>query len=93
MSALAHPLQHFNKFLERIMTDNFEDHEGTVSTGGRTISILRFADDINGLAGEKEELVKLVDHLEKSPHSLQHEDQCREDQTDDKQYQWHQHRD
>ena len=26
-------------------------------------------------------------------HSLRHRDQCREDQADDKQHQWHQHRD
>ena len=31
-----------------------EDHEGTVSIGGRTITNLRYADDIDGLAGEKE---------------------------------------
>ena len=49
----------FNIFLERIMTDALEDHEGTVSVGGRTITSLRFADDIDGLAGE-EELAKLV---------------------------------
>ena len=28
----------FNMFLERIMTDALEDHEGTVSIGGRTIT-------------------------------------------------------
>ena len=43
----------FNIFLERIMTDALEDHEGTVSTGSRTITNLRFADDIDGLAGEE----------------------------------------
>ena len=42
------------------MTDALEDHEGTVSIGGRTITILRFANDVYGLAGEKEELAKLV---------------------------------
>ena len=42
----------FNIFLERIMTDALEDHESTVSFGGRTITNLRFADDIHGLAGE-----------------------------------------
>ena len=47
----------FNIFLERIMTDALEDHEGTVSIGGRTITSLRFADDIDGLAGETEVLV------------------------------------
>ena len=75
------------------MTDALEEHEGTVSIGGKTITNFRFADDIDGLAGEKEELVKLVDHLEKSLHSLRHGDQCQEDQADDKQHQWHQHRD
>ena len=38
----------FNIFLERIMTDALEDHEGTVSIGGRTITNLCFADDIEG---------------------------------------------
>ena len=50
----------FNIFLERITTDALEDHEGTVSTGGRTITNLRFADDIDCLAREEEELPKLV---------------------------------
>ena len=49
------PPTRFNIFLERIMTDASEDHEGTVNIGGRTITNLRFADDIDGLAGEKEE--------------------------------------
>ena len=62
------------------MTGALEDHKGTVSIGSRTITNLHFTDDINGLAGE-EELAKLV-----------HGDQCREDQADDKQHQWHQHR-
>ena len=43
---LSHTL--FNVFLERIMTDAVEDHEGPVSVGGRTITNLRFADDIDG---------------------------------------------
>ena len=30
----------FNLFLERIMTDALEDHEGTVNTGGKTIANL-----------------------------------------------------
>ena len=41
----------FNIFLERIMADALEDHKDTVSIGGRTITNLRIADDINGLAG------------------------------------------
>ena len=48
------------------MTDALEDHEGTVSTGGRTITNLRFADDIDDLAGEKEELASLVERLDKA---------------------------
>ena len=54
----------FNIFLERIMTDALEDHEGTVSIGGRTITNLRFADDIDDIAGEEEELANLVERLD-----------------------------
>ena len=57
----------FNIFLERVMTDALGDHEGTVSIGGRTITNLRFADYIDGLAGEEEkELAKLVKCLHKA---------------------------
>ena len=56
----------FNIFLERILTDALEDHEGTVSFGGRTITSLLFADDIDGLAGEEEELAKLVQRFDKA---------------------------
>ena len=56
----------FNIFLERIMTDALEDYKGTVSIGGSTISNLRFADDIDGLAGEEEELANLVERLDKA---------------------------
>ena len=48
------------------MTDALEDHEGTVSIGGRAITNLCFADDIDGLAGEEEELAKLVERLDKA---------------------------
>ena len=48
------------------MTDALEDHEGTVSNGGRTITNLRFADNIDGLAGEEEELAKLAERLDKA---------------------------
>ena len=50
----------FNTFLDVIMTDAIEDHEGTVSIGGRTITNLRFAVDIDGLAGDEGELAQLV---------------------------------
>ena len=48
------------------MTDTLEVHEGTVSIGDRTVTNLCFADDIDGLAGEEEELAKLVEHLDKA---------------------------
>ena len=47
------------------MTDALEDHEGTVSIGGKTITNLRFADYIDGLAGEEQELANLVERLDK----------------------------
>ena len=56
----------FYIFLEKITTDALEDHEGTVSIGGRTITGLRFANDVNGLAGEEEEMAKLVERLDKA---------------------------
>ena len=48
------------------MTDALKDHEGTVSTGGRAITNLRLADDIDGSAGEEEKLAKLVERLDKA---------------------------
>ena len=50
------------------MTDASENHEGTVGIGGRTITNLRFADDIDGereRAGE-EELGNLAERLDKA---------------------------
>ena len=58
MSTLTHPLRH--------ISDTLEDQEGTVSIGGRAITNLRVTDDINGLAGEEEELAKLVERLDKA---------------------------
>ena len=83
MSTLTHPIQHI---LERIMTDALEDHEGTVSTGGRIITNLRFADDIDGLAGDEEEQANLVERLDKASTAYGMEISA-------KQHQWHQHRD
>ena len=48
------------------MTDALDDQEGSVSIGGRTITNLRFADDIDGLAGGEEEVAKLVERLDKA---------------------------
>ena len=56
----------FNIFLERIMTDALNDHEGTIRIGGRKITNLRFAGDIDGLAGREEELTDLVECLDKA---------------------------
>ena len=39
---------------------------GTVTIGGRTVTNLRFADDIVGLAGDEQELVNLVSRLDKT---------------------------
>ena len=77
----------FNIFLERIMTDTLEDREGTVSIGGGTITNLRFADNINGLAGEEEELAKLIERLSKASTAYGMEISAREDQADDKRHQ------
>ena len=60
MSTLAHPLQHISGKDHDRRLRRIEDHEGTVIIGGRTIRNLRFADDIDGLAGEEEELANLV---------------------------------
>ena len=43
-----------------------EDHEGTVSIGGITITNFRFTDDVDGLAGEEKELTNLVERLDKA---------------------------
>ena len=48
------------------MTDALEVHEGTISIEGRTLTNLRFADDIDGLAGEEEELANLAKRLDKA---------------------------
>ena len=56
----------FNIFLERIMETALENHKGTVSIGGRIITNLRFADDIDGLAGTEEELNNLVKGIDKA---------------------------
>ena len=50
----------FNIFLERIISDALEEHSGKVSIGGRKITILRFADDIDAVVEEKQELETLV---------------------------------
>ena len=48
----------FNIFLEQIMTDAQEEHDGKVSISGKNITNLRFADDIDALAEVEKELDK-----------------------------------
>ena len=36
----------FNIFLERILCEELDDHEGSVNIGGQLITNFRFADDI-----------------------------------------------
>ena len=55
----------FNVFLERIMSDAVAEHDGKVSIGGRTVTNLRLADDIEALA-EEQELETLVENLDKT---------------------------
>ena len=54
-----------NISLERIMSVLLEEHEGTVTIAGRTITI-RFADDIDGLAGSGQQLSQLVEHIDQT---------------------------
>ena len=56
----------FNIFLERIMSDALEEHDGKVSIGSKNITNLRFADDIDALAEEEQELEALVESLDKT---------------------------
>ena len=56
----------FNIFLERIMSDALEEHDGKVSIGGRNITNLRFADGIDVLAEKEQELEALVESLNKT---------------------------
>ena len=61
------------------MADALEDHKGTSSIGGRTITNLCFADDIDGLAGQEQEPASFI-NLDEACTT----DQCREDPVDDK---------
>ena len=53
-------------FVERIMSDALEEHDGKVSIGGRNITNLRFADDIDAQSEEEQELEALVKSLDKT---------------------------
>ena len=56
----------FNIFLKRIMCEALDDHEGSVSIGGRLITNFRFADDIVVNAEEEEEAAVLIDCLDRT---------------------------
>ena len=56
----------FNIFLERVMSDALKEHDGKVSIGGRNITNVRFADDIDNLAEEEQELEAQVESLDKT---------------------------
>ncbi|MEW8548509.1 MAG: reverse transcriptase domain-containing protein [Candidatus Thiodiazotropha sp.] len=56
----------FNIFLEQIMSDALEEHGGMVSIGRRTITNLRFADDIDAVAEDEQELEALVESLDQT---------------------------
>ena len=60
----------FNIFLERIMSDALEEHDGKVTIGRRNITTLRFADDIDALAEKEQEVEALVESLEKKLHKI-----------------------
>ena len=42
------------------MNDALDNHVGSVNIGGKIITNLRFADDIDGLAGSESELANLI---------------------------------
>ena len=48
------------------MSDALEEHDGNVSIGGRNITNLRFADGIDALAEEEQEIEALVESLDKT---------------------------
>ena len=59
------------KIVDATLTPFLQYHSkiilSTVSIGGRIITNLRFADDIDGLARQEEELANLVERLDKPP--------------------------
>ncbi|CAH1266623.1 Hypp3444 [Branchiostoma lanceolatum] len=60
----------FNLYLEKIMQDTLQDHHTSISIAGRRICNLRFADDIDLLAGTNTELQDLTDKLTQSTGSF-----------------------
>ena len=56
----------FNIFLERITSVPLEEHDRKVSIGSRTTINLQFADDIDALAEEEQELESTIESLDKT---------------------------
>ena len=56
----------FNIFLERIMCETLDDHEGSVSIGGRLITNFRCAAEVVVNAEEEEETDVLIDRLDRT---------------------------
>ena len=56
----------FNLYLENIMIETLHNFKSTISIGGRIISNLRFADDIDLMGGNNDELQELTDRLSNS---------------------------
>ena len=54
----------FNICLEDAMAHALDNYNGIISIGGRKITNLRSADDIDGITGEEDELTELVHNLD-----------------------------
>ena len=55
----------FSTFLERIISDSLEEHNGKVNIGDRNITNLRFVDDTDALAEQQQSLETPVENLDK----------------------------
>jgi len=55
------------------MTEALESFAGNVTIGGRSINNLRFADDIDLIAGSMKELAELTERLDKSASAFEME--------------------
>ena len=84
MSSFTH---HFQHLLEAVMSVVLEELDGKVSKGGRNITNLRFADDIDGLADEEQQLEALVESLDKTCTRKKMEISVEKTKTNDKQRQ------
>ena len=83
ISFVTQPLQHFSRTNR---SDALEEHDRKISIGGRNTTDLRFADDIDALAQEEQELEALVESLDKPAQGIRWKAVSR-DQTNDKQRQ------